>query len=188
MYKREVGLIKDYVRNVGPVGLVNVFTTVIATIRTPFHRVVELSEDIKELGLQSKAMWGTKKDAYQSILDNKDELWELLVNSVTPEAVALDLVLQTKGLGLAKASFGLQMLGYNLACLDTHNLKRLGYSESYFNRKSKAEEYVGVVQQKGAEYWWDTWCELIPKTRGKNLGFRDAEEVSYTHVIAVRGY
>lgn len=188
MYTREIRLIRDHVKASGPDGIVDVFTTVIATIRTPFHCLLLLTEDIKTNKSESKELWGHKKDSYSQIVAAKDELYDVLVNSVVSEKEALQRVLQIKGLGLAKASFGLQMLGYNLACLDTHNLKKLGYSSSYFNRKDKIEEYVRVVQEDGAEYWWNTWCNLIPQTSGKNRQFKDADEVSYTHTIAVRGY
>jgi hypothetical protein len=79
-------------------------------------------------------------------------------------------------------------MGYNLACLDVHNLNKLGYASSYFNSKNKAEEYVSLVQEKGAEYWWDTWCNFIPTTPRNKKHFLSGDEVSYEHVKAVRGY
>jgi len=188
MYDREMKLIREHLIKTGSQGIVDVFSTVIATIRTPFKNIVPLSEDIRDKGLQSKALWGHKKDSYQGVVEAKDELYTMLVINKADEKVALERVLQIKGLGLAKASFGLQMLGYNLACLDTHNLKKLGYSSSYFNRKDKVEEYIKVVQQKGTEYWWNSWCNLIPDTSANKSTFRNGDEVSYEHTKAIRGY
>jgi hypothetical protein len=186
MYTRDVKLIKDYVLNRGPEGVVDVFSTVIASIRTGFKDLTNLSNDIRINKHQSKALWGHKIDSYSGVVELKDELYSMFEESASQQKM-LNTVLSIKGLGLAKASFGLQMLGYNLACLDTHNLKRLGYSSSYFNNKKRVEEYVSVVQQKGTEYWWNTWCELIPQTTVNKKHFKTAEEVSYEHVIAVRG-
>jgi hypothetical protein len=44
------------------------------------------------------------------------------------------------------------------------------------------------VQEKGAEYWWDTWCNFIPTTPRNKKHFLSGDEVSYEHVKAVRGY
>jgi hypothetical protein len=187
MYNRDVKLIQDHVLKTGPEGIVDVFTAVIATIRTPFYRIVHITNDIKKNKQSSKQLWGHKKDSYTDVVKRKEELYELFESSA-PEKLLYKEVLKIKGLGLAKAGFALQMLGYNVACLDTHNLKRLGYGSSHFNRKDRLEEYLEVVKKEGAEYWWDTWCNLIPQTSGKNRDFKDADEVSYTHTIAVRGY
>jgi len=186
MYSRDVKLIQDHVLNKGPDGIVDVFGTVIASIRTGFKDLTKLSNEIRVEKHDSKALWGHKIDSYSGVVELKDELYSMFEGSA-PQHHMLNTVLSVKGLGLAKASFGLQMMGYNLACLDTHNLKRLGYSSSYFNNKKKAEEYVKIVQQKGTEYWWNTWCELIPTTTTNRKYFKTADEVSYEHVIAVRG-
>ena len=186
MYTRDVKLIQDHILSKGPEGVVDVFGTVIASIRTGFKDLTKLSNDIRLNKHQSKALWGHKIGSYSGVVAIKEDLYSMFEGGAS-ENLMLNTVLGIKGLGLAKASFGLQMMGYNLACLDAHNLKRLGYSSSYFNNKNKAEEYVGVVQQKGTEYWWNTWCELIPQTPVNKKHFKTAEEVSYEHVIAVRG-
>jgi len=187
MYKRDVKLIQEHVLNTGSQGIVDVFGTAIATIRTSFKDMVSLSNDIRINKHTSKALWGHKQDSYSEVVSRKEELYDLFESGASTRMI-LNTVLSIKGLGLAKASFGLQMLGYNLACLDTHNLQRLGYSSAYFNRKNKTSEYVSVVQEKGAEYWWDTWCELIPNTPKNRKHFTTADEVSYEHVKAVKGY
>jgi hypothetical protein len=187
MYNRDVNLIQEHILNSGPQGIVDVFGTVIATIRTSFKDITRLSNDIRINKHNSKALWGHKIDSYSGIVEIKDELYELFESSA-PQSLMFNTVLQTKGLGLAKSSFALQMMGYNLACLDVHNLNKLGYASSYFNSKNKAEEYVSLVQEKGAEYWWDTWCNFIPTTPRNKKHFLSGDEVSYEHVKAVRGY
>jgi hypothetical protein len=187
MYNRDVKLIQQHILKTGSQGIVDVFSTVIATIRTSFKDITKLSEDIRANKHSSKALWGHKIDSYLGVVENKDNLYDLFESSA-PEKIMLQEVLKIKGLGLAKASFAMQMMGYNVACLDTHNLKKLGYSSSYFNNKKKAEEYLQVVKKEGAEYWWNTWCELIPTTERNRKYFKTADEVSYEHVRAVRGY
>lgn len=188
MYDREIKLINQHVVNSGPQGLVDVFSTVIATIRTRFSSVVSLSEDIRVNKHNAKALWSHKKNSYAGIVDAKEQLYSALVESKIPEKEAIEMLLKIKGLGIAKASFGLQMLGYNTACLDVHNLKKLGYSSSYFANSKRVEEYLKVVQEKGTEYWWNSWCELIPSTTANHKHFKTADEVSFTHTVAVRGY
>lgn len=187
MYNRDVNLIQQHILKTGSQGIVDVFSTVIATIRTKFNQITPLSEDIRVNKHMSKALWGHKINSYSGVVAAKDTLYDMFKNSAS-EQTMMEEVLKIKGLGLAKASFGMQMMGYNVACLDTHNLKRLGYSSSYFNNKKKAEEYLQVVKKEGAEYWWNTWCELIPTTKVNKKYFKTADEVSYEHVRAVRGY
>lgn len=187
LYNRDVKLIQQHILNTGPDGIVDVVSTVIASIRTRFKDITALSEDIRKNRENSKALWGYKKDSYLALTDVKDELYDLFESSV-PEKTMLNSVLSIKGLGLAKSSFVMQMMGYNLACLDTHNLKLLGYSNSYFNNKNKADEYTSLVKEKGAEYWWNRWCSLIPTTPINKNYFKTADEVSYEHVKAVRGF
>jgi hypothetical protein len=185
MYLRDVKEIKKHVDQTGPQGIVDVYTVVIASIRTPFYKIKPLSKDIKQYGLSSKAIWGNKISAYNDILALKEDLYDAYKSNSQSDKELLQLALKVKGLGLAKASFGLQMLGCNLACLDVHNLRLLGYKQAYFNNKSKIDEYISVVQDKGAEYWWDHWCNMIPESQNNRKHFNSADLVSKEHVEAV---
>lgn len=187
LYNRDVKLIQEHILNKGPDGIVDLFSTVIATIRTVFKDITVLSNDIRLNEHNSKALWGHKINSYSGVVNQKENLYDLFESSA-PENIMLQKILNIKGLGLAKASFAMQMMGYNVACLDTHNLKTLGYSSSYFNNKKRTSEYLAVVKENGAEYWWNTWCELIPTTPANRKHFNTADQVSYEHVKAVRGY
>jgi hypothetical protein len=186
MYSRDVNLIRKHVDKTGPQGIVDVYTVVIASIRTPFYKIKYYTKDIKDNGKNSKAIWGNKISAYDGILDYKEDLYAAYKSNSISDKEFLQLALSIKGLGLAKASFGLQMLGLNLACLDVHNLNLLNYKTAYFNNKNKIDEYISVVQKEGAEYWWNTWCSYIPKSSHNCKHFTNADSVSKEHVEAVK--
>lgn len=186
MYNTDVKSITKYVEKTGPEGLAHVAYCVIGTIRTRFIHVEEITHSIKKQGEASKHVWGHKIDAYRTINDNKEKWFELLFKNRLDEVNSINLVAETKGIGIAKAGFLLQMLGYNTACLDVHNLNKLGISDTYFRNNKRTQEYVTLVQKQGAEYWWNTWCNFIAEKDGKKW-FGSSEEVSKSHVTAIKG-
>jgi hypothetical protein len=186
MYKTDVREIVNYVKTAGPDGLAHVAYCVIGSIRTRFIHLETITESIKREGQASKHVWGHKNDAYKAINLNKDKWFDCLVKTKMGEASAIDMIAETKGIGLAKSGFLLQMLGYNTACLDVHNLNKLGIAESYFKKKNKTEEYVNLVQKEGSEYWWNTWCNFIAEKDGVKH-FSSGKEVSKSHVTAIKG-
>jgi len=186
MYKNDVKEIQQYVQKEGPSALAEVAYCVIGSIRTKFYHLDTITKSIKEEGAASKHIWGHKNDAYDAIQANKYHWYNSLVSNKMEVSDAITLIAKTKGIGLAKSGFLLQMLGYNCACLDVHNLNRLGISSSYFSNSKRTAEYVDLVQKEGSEYWWDTWCQFIfEKDKGKH--FNTVEEVSKFHVTAIKG-
>lgn len=194
MYKTDVPKIKRYVQEEGPDGLVSVGAFVLSTIQTPLSRTLEQVRDIKERGESSKALWGFKRAGFRHLSDNKQGLYHKLVERPLDVRSATLLLLNTPGLGLPKASFLLQCLGYNTACLDVHNLKRYNINPSITRTSKlstdalikKTDNYIEFVQKKGSEYYWDGWCGYVAGNR-MNKSLPTAEVVSSFHyqVISV---
>lgn len=90
---------------------------------------------------------------------------------------------------MVKAAFVVQCIGGGTACLDTHNLKRLGMSEGSVKvspklrpatRRRKIIDYVKLCDAHGGPaYWWDTWCSFVAGRRGSPL--KTPEAVSSLH-------
>ena len=124
IYNRDVPLIKEHLDKKGTEGLLDVVSFVLCTIQTPLSRVGLQTDDIKRRGAQSAALWGFKRSGYEHTRKNLDALYEALTG---PEDVYTKLLtfLEVPGLGLPKASFVLQCCGYDTACMDVHNIKRM---------------------------------------------------------------
>lgn len=180
-----------------PDGLLAVITFVLLTIQTPLARVLDLMVDVRKHGKRSPALWGSKRKGFVFARDHIEVLFAAVSKAVeigdTRGCVA---VLSTiPGLGVVKASFVAQMCGLDVACLDTHNLKRLGLPEtalrfpkriSEAKRNEKIDAYITLTRDTGgAEMWWDTWCEYVASKGGHNKALDTAEKVSEFHVICL---
>lgn len=193
MYARDVPKIKQFVKDTGPQGLLSVGAFVLSTIQTPLSRTKEMVSDIREKGLNSPHLWGSKRGGYHHLWVYRKELHEMLVRSpVSPEDAVFRL-LAVPGLGLPKASFLLQCIGYPVACLDSHNLRRFGVPTTVTKVgrvkpqtiRQKIQQYQQACDQHGdSEFWWDSWCEYVSGNRyNKSLG--DADKVSAYHYEAI---
>lgn len=182
MYKRDVPLIREYVYNKGPDGVLDVVTFVLCTIRVPLSKVYEYVEDVRVNQENSKHLWGHKSKGYLYTKEKKEKLYSVLYSGRSTESV-LEEYLRVPGLGLPKASFVLQCVGYDTACLDGHNLKRLGLSANL--TKGKTEAYLRTVREKGSEWYWDSWCEYIAGN-SYNKRLPTADLVSAEHIRCIK--
>lgn len=177
MYKEHVPLIKQYAES--PSGLLDVITFVLLTIRTPFYRVKDQLKDVRLTGAQSAALWGFKRSGYSYAREHLEALYRA---SQWPTEDALDEYLKVPGLGLAKAGFTLQCLGHDIACLDTHNIKRFNLNTTIIKKK---DGYMQVCKMQTTEQWWDSWCEYLVNTAHNKGKFKDAYEVSQFHLECI---
>jgi len=182
VYQRDVKAIRDFIDNDYDKGLERVVTFVIGSIRERFYNIERVTEDLLLNKENSKSAWGNRKKALISFNELKTTLKHL--DNLPLEEATKELT-KINGLGVVKASFVLQLMGRDTACLDVHNLTRLGISNTYFKGNKRINEYIDLVQQKGTEYWWNTWCELIADKYPKH--FKDADEVSFIHAKAITG-
>jgi hypothetical protein len=199
MYKRDVAIIAEHAAN-SPQGLVDVAEFVLCTIQAGLSTVKAQRLDIAETGLSSRFLWGKKSDGLAYIQKNADWLWLKLHHlkekgPSNPENIAdaTLLLMQVPNLGMVKASFVLQCLGFNTACIDSHNLKRLGMKPSAVKvsaklspekQRAKVIAYVELCQTQGAQWWWDTWCEHVAGNQA-NRRLDTGDAVSAYHVDCV---
>jgi hypothetical protein len=171
---------------------------VIATIRFPFQSVPMAMADIDALGQESRFVYGWKRDSLRYIAEHKSEL-HASARACAKGKLSLDSLLlaflAVPGLGIVKASFLAQLSVGNGACIDAHNLRAMGLSETAF-RLSKALT-VRTVQQRIAAYngawraigdsahWWNVWCDNLATLRAAH--FADGAHVSRLHREIILG-
>ena len=198
MYKRDVKAIIEICeekQSVLPVVLF-VLTTIQAGLSTCKNQI----KDTNVEGTQSRFMWGKKSDGLAYTKQNDAWLWGKInhikesmgTDSVEACVAAIELFLPVPNLGMVKAAFAAQCLGFNVACIDSHNLKRLGMSENQVKlgkvkpetRTKKITAYVEMTQEQGSEYWWDSWCDYVAGNQA-NRQLDNGDVVSRYHVECV---
>ena len=196
MYKQDVPAITAHGLG-SPEGLVDVITFVLCTIRQPLQQMKAQMSDIRAEGSQSRFLFGHKRAGFVYATEHKEVLFAAVSKGVEIGDVVgtIDVLMTVPNLGMVKAAFVAQCLGMDVACLDTHNLKRLGMPESAVKvsaklktatRIAKIKAYVALTRKTGGtEYWWNTWCEYVADRRGSPL--KTGEEVSRFHTEAVLG-
>jgi|TARA_S200002703_G_C3786124_1_gene242361 hypothetical protein len=176
-------------------GFADICTFVFCTIQQPLQSVGTQLADIRINGADSKYLFSAKRKGYRYVQQHKRMLWRGLMIAKQKNDVirAVELLTNIPSLGMAKAGFVAQCLGFNVACLDSHNLDRLGMPRSAMRlckrtkravRHKKIVAYVTLTQQHGAKYWWDTWCEYVAD-KGTNKRLATSDAVSAYHVQAL---
>ena len=199
MYSTHAKAIAKHGLN-SPDNLVSVFRFCFVSIRKPISSCLYQIEDIEINGIQSKHLFGSKRKGLEYVIKNKEALLngllEIKARNMDDLARTIDavyFVMQVPGLGMVKASFVLQMLGFNVACLDSHNLKRLGLDIKEMKvpntlrpetKIKKITKYVKLTRIKGTEWYWDTWCHYVAGNIA-NKALATGEAVSEFHVKCV---
>jgi len=201
MYQRDCTEIVQHALQ-SPDGLYDVIEFTLCTINMPLSRVIEQRKSIKLHGIMSKWVSSTKAQGITYAQEHKVELHTLMLNiretagcdTIDGAQAVVDLFMRIPSIGMVKAGFIGQMLGFQVACLDRHNVRALGLSESALriNKKASQEvrlkkirEYVKLCRRKGSEYWWDTWCNFVADRGGMNKSLPTGDVVSRYHVDAV---
>ena len=191
MYARDMPELAQLARSSAQ-GFKDILTFVLLTIQQPFQMTARQMCDVRHRGPESPYLFGSKRPGYLAVLESDELRLDVLAASDRGDREhAMKRLLEVPGLGLAKAGFAAQIMGAATACLDTHNLNRLGLpgfkslvraSPKLVERKIK--EYLAIVDAHGtAQWWWDTWCEYVAGRRNSPL--KTADEVSRFHVEAV---
>ena len=219
MYQRDVSLIKDFVAVGGPDALVDgVVRFVLTTIQAGLSTCTGQAQKIIDDGLEANCLWGKKSNGLAYARDNKDFLYGRLYKiaethgyaSTEGCVAAIELFITIPNLGLVKAAFVAQCLGFDVACLDSHNLARFGIPVSQVkdNPKAKIEtrrkKWASYVQlcrdltktpktknlmlcldcETATEYWWNSWCSYVAGNQA-NRKLNTGDIVSYYHVECV---
>ena len=200
MYKRDVQEIMNICHAKQSVLPVVAFT--LTTIQAGLSTCLGQLVDVNDMGSDSRFMWGKKGDGYDYTKRNDAFLWgkvnhikdTLGTQSVEACVEAIMLFITVPNLGMVKAAFVAQMFGFNVACIDSHNIKRLGLKPSAVqtppakmkeaSKRKKVTAYVEMCQLEGTAYWWDTWCEHVAGNRA-NRALDTGDIVSRYHVECV---
>ena len=201
MYQRDCTAIAEHAAK-SPDGLIDVIEFTLCTIQAGLSTVLTQRQDIKVIGYSSKYLWGKKSDGLRYATERKEFLWGKLMHikqrgcdDVDAIAEGIMLLMKVPNLGMVKASFVMQMLGFNVACIDSHNLTRLGLSASAVKvgdklksetKHKKVCEYIVMTQLEGSEYWWNSWCDYVAGNRANKM-LDTGDVVSKFHVECVIG-
>ena len=158
----------------------------ILSARVQFHRVPAQCAELKERKHKANCLWGFKLGAYLHLEDNAEQIWRDACAAHDPIACMIVLT-SIPGLGINKAGFVCQMLGHDIACLDTRNVKRAGLNMRAYTAHHKTSlrypaliaRYVAETAGRAQELW-DTWCNEV----GRDTGL-SGHAISLQHVSTI---
>lgn len=173
-----------------------IMTMTILSIQQPFYQMQSMMDDVDANGVDSRFLWGMKRNAYKYILKNRADIMQKIYAYLDGKMDLPDLLLYVAScpsLGLVKAGFVIQLAIGEIGCLDVHNLRRFGLSATAFKfgnnasyqlMRGKAELYIKTCQDVGGcEYLWDSWCDYVAERNPKK--YADGFEVSEIHAKAI---
>jgi hypothetical protein len=117
-------------------------------------------------------LFGHKREAYDYLQDHGCGVWHDIAwrTERAPDVAeyVIGALCKVPGLGIVKSAFIAQMLGHDVACLDTINIRRekrnpRAYRSDGPDRKStaafqrKIQRYVAETFGR-AEHYWNSWC------------------------------
>ncbi|CAB4132120.1 hypothetical protein UFOVP134_35 [uncultured Caudovirales phage] len=191
MYRQHVPVIASAMR-ADPATFTRGCLFAILSMRQPFNVVPSQLEETDQLRADAPCLFGFKRKAYRHLVINERPLWEAAcaIALDQPTDVILEL-LTVPGLGIVKSGFIAQMLGFDVACLDTRNVAREGRDRRAYRTdglppsrpsiQRKVAAYVADVQGH-AERYWDEWCTEVGPIYGLT-----PEQASALHVDAICG-
>lgn len=194
MHANDMPAIRDHAL-ASPEGLVDVITFVLLTIQQPFQGTAKQFADVKQHGDASRYLFGAKREGYRYACEHREVLHAAIAKAYEVGDVvgAIDVLTNVPSLGMVKAAFVAQCCGLNAACLDVHNLRRMGLPVTALKlpktlkadtRRDKIARYVRLCCSMGdSAYWWDSWCAFVAGKRNSPL--KTAEEVSAFHRVAL---
>jgi len=195
MYDRDMPLMRAHAL-ASPSGFVDVVAFVLCTIQQPLQSVRRQMDDLRANGAESKYLFGSKRAGYAYAVAHAATLHAAMKAAVKANDTigAIDILTNIPGLGVVKASFVAQIIGFEVACLDGHNLARLGLAESAFKlaktvkpetKRKKIAAYVkACADTGGARYWWNSWCDYVAGNKA-NRSLTSGDAVSAYHVACL---
>ena len=196
MYKRDNKKIAQFILKDADNTVIGI-TFVLGTIQNALSNVGKFMDGVANGGADSIAMT-MKRNGYLYAVEHKYVLHEALKAAVkhNDPVGAIDVLTNVPNLGIVKAAFVAQLVGLDVACLDSHNLDRLGLNRAALKfaktvkpetKLKKIQDYVHLTQVTGGtEYWWDTWCNYVAGNRG-NKKLTTGDMVSKYHADCIIG-
>ena len=199
MYKRdciEIANLAKYQNSVAPI-----IGFTLSTIQAGLQTCTGQAEKVIKDKYKANCLWGLKAEGLEYAIKNDAWLYGKAMHiadkfgydSIEGITEAILLFMNVPNLGMVKASFVCQMLGFNIACLDSHNLKRLGMNANFTKipatmsdkgKRKKIATYIELCQQEGSEYWWNSWCDYVAGNPA-NRSLVTGDIVSRFHVECV---
>ena len=103
------------------------------SIRNHFSRLSKITDEERSLGIQAPSLkQKIKRDAFEYIHANYKQLHKEIFDPDLSLAEKILSVSSIPGIGIVKAGFVLQLCIGKVGCLDTHNLRMFGFSDSAF--------------------------------------------------------
>lgn len=191
----------------GPDEFARTITFVYATIQQSLDMVPGAMKSIDREGIESKFLWGFKRDAYEYVQKNKLAIYSdarelaFTADDNRAERELLAYFAAMPGLGLVKAGFVTQLAFGLGGCIDGHNVRRFEllkgrkslpiYMKAWHYKKArpaKQAEYVSMYQSLlkragGCQALWDDWCIYL-RSRAP-AKYHSADYVSELHCIAL---
>ena len=200
MYKRDCVKISNYAAESSD-NFYDVLEFVLCTINMPLSRVIPQRLSIKQDGLSSKWLSKVKASGVNYGQTHKDDLYSTTFNikakygsGLAGSYRAVNHLTQIPSIGLVKAGFIAQMCGFNVACLDRHNVREFDIDPKVLTlskgikkelQLKKCKTYTQLCQKNGSEYWWDFWCNFVADKGGMNKSLPTGDSVSEYHVKAI---
>lgn len=195
MYREEMPVIRDAMRNNITVFRRGVMFA-ICSIRQPtigvpdqLQALFDPTEDNNE-----NPLFGHKFQAWAYINDDAkcSALWRNLLDcnlTLSGAIEAIVCLLRVPGLGIVKAAFVAQLMGFDVACLDARNITREKRNPRAYRTDGKTAEqlrpkviaYVKETFGK-AHHYWDAWCSDVAVAYS-----RTPQQISELHLAIVPG-
>lgn len=188
MYDQHVPVIAAGMRS-DPEIFARGVTFVVLTIQQMIITVPESVADVDAKGDQSAFLFGHKADAFRYVQAHKVQLWQDVCNA-TDTADAIRALCKVPGLGIVKSAFVCQLMGFDVACLDTRNIQREGRNPNQYRSRGEAHKTTRAFGRKILDYvrdtggrareYWDIWCEDVADAYK-----RTAEDISRIHLDCI---
>lgn len=164
----------------------------VLSMRQPFDTTPDQLASVTagdDWNLDHAYLFGFKRDAARYVTEHAATIWRDVLD--TPAiADQIRVLCRIPGMGIVKSGFVLQLMGYDIGCLDTRNVKRAGLNPRAYRTDGvkgkagaafvrKVDRYVAEVGGR-AEELWNVWCEDVAVTYEKT-----AHQISAMHMAVV---
>ena len=214
MFKDHNPIINEYMQ-ANAQQMIDGIMFVVLSVKTPFHTMAKQMQDYRDKGVDSKYVWGFKRQTYDYLQEHGQDLYDELMDLSTRTKFGdlkfkgreiwchrdrqMMLVLtDVPGLGVVKAGFVMQMMFGRVGCIDVHNLRRfykVSEKDVQFvktatdnTKRVKIDNYVNICRgNRSTQKLWDQWCEQLTDKKCNKSKFSSGDEVSAFHVQALVG-
>lgn len=164
----------------------------VCSIRQPVTNVPDQLAALFDGAEEDNPLFGHKFQAFEDIMGPVGaDIWARTraVPRYTKAGCtfAISELIRIRGLGIVKAAFVAQLMGFDVACLDARNVSREKRNPRAYRTDGKTPEqlapkvraYVAETHGK-ARFYWDAWCADVATEYDKT-----PQEISELHLAIV---